>query len=181
MQEQAQAILADLSDAEPDGTVTVSSGALAVASPGNTQYAKVLARPVAPGSYPAFIHQSDQEFDAVPTVGVDGVLVRFADRPVATWEEARTADDEPLIEASDVIGLCFGDAETFSSDESLGEETQSTLDDVCTDDGVGEVEGKAVVVYIGEVAIEHRMYCGLDDAGELVALVGAFRYPGDDE
>jgi hypothetical protein len=178
---RASTFLADLSGTEPDATLSLTSGALAVASPGGLAQRRVLAQPVAPGSYPAFVHMSEQEFDAVPTAGVDGFWLRLGDAPVARWEEAKTADDEPLIDTGDTVGFCVGDAEIFESDGELGDAIQQVFDDDCTTDGVAAVEDKAVVVYVGEVAVEHRCYCGFDAADGLVALVGVFQYPGDDD
>ncbi|HTJ84076.1 MAG TPA: DUF4241 domain-containing protein [Polyangiaceae bacterium] len=170
-------IAAKLAATEPEEVLLrVPSGRLALGDPDALPDCALLDRRVPAGSHAVSIHRSDEDFDASPTVGIDAVEVRFSSAPVVRWVEAKSEIGASLF-SDDLIAFCVGEAAALE-DDAVAEQTRQVLED-CMVDGSGFAGAeRALVVYVGEVAISHHLYWGLDEGGAPVQLLAVFDYPG---
>ena len=169
--------------AEPVGRLALSSGKIAYAEEGRLHDAKILDREVPAGTYAVSAYYSDAELDAMPTAGLEALMVRFADEPAASWEEA-LASKKPVMGKDDLVAFALGDAaRTNAAGAELAKEFQKLLGHyVASGDAVGLMDDDRVVqAYVGEVATLHKLHWGLDQSGKPVCLVAAFALPRSGE
>lgn len=165
---------------EPEQTqINFSSGRICLFESGNVDAAKALDKKVKPGTYTIDIFRlSDEvmrEFEDSPASGISALVVNFTDKKVTSWQEVTNKKGKSPIDSGNVIDLVVADFETL---ESLSEHLESLLDD-CYSDGFATSEESALVCYIGEVALEHKLYWGLDAADKVARLFAFFVYPGE--
>lgn len=163
----------------PKQELVLASGRLVMSEVGNVASAVPLDRSVPAGTYSTDIcylpSQALKELEGSPTLGIDGFIVHFADRPVASWQAVKTIKEESPVDIGDLIDVVVFDAEA----SALVQERAPLVLEDCYSDGFGGcAKGAGFVIYVGEVALEHDFYWGLDKDDQPVKLVGMFRYRG---
>ncbi len=168
-----------LATSDATGTLAIASGRLSVGSPDALDIGSVeLDREVPKGNHPVTVYWSDADLDALPTAGVEAVMLRFAQSAPASWEEAKTTKGKKAIHVSNLITFCWLDA-SAKLDE-LANDAQKTFEDATTDGVVLTDDNQVAAVYVGEIATMHKMFWGLGEDGAPVCLVAGFRYPSED-
>lgn len=131
-----------------------------------------------PGEYSASIYyrpdEELKELEDSPTLGIDAVVVSFSDNEIARWEEVVDDDEEPLVDSGNLIDFVLGDQSTISDHE---DEITETLEECHTEGFEVCEESGALVVYVGEVALEHKFFWALDADSNPTKLAGFFVYP----
>ena len=140
-----------LAEATPVGKLALTGGQIGFGTPGLLDRHEVLAQAVPPGSYTVTAYYSEADLDALPTAGVEAVMVRFSDAPPASWIEAISAKSKPVMRKSDVVSFCLFDAGNADLG-SLSKATAVELENCYAGgDGVAIVgDGEAIVTYVGE-------------------------------
>jgi predicted DNA-binding WGR domain protein len=172
------ALQAHLAASDPVGELSLTSGRIAVTT-GLLEERRVVAWEFPPGGYRVTVHHSDLDLEGLPTAGVDALMIALSDQPTVKWKEAASTTTQRALDG-DVIDLCLGDETWLASCDQARPKIEQTLEHVRDDEGVGMVGNDAVVVYVGEVAVEHRLHIGFDAAGVATALLASFRYPQEE-
>jgi len=166
---------------EPEKTsVDFPSGEIVLVESCGIDEPRCLDKQVAPGTYGVDIYRLSDErmqgYDAEPTCGISAMVVHFSDRAIATWQEVETEAGESPVDSGNLIDFVLTDEASLAS---VSDEVESLLED-CHTDGFGTTEEEsALVCYIGEVALEHKLHWGLDAEGNVVKLFGFFTYPDE--
>jgi hypothetical protein len=156
-----------LAQLDEEATIKVATGSIMLASSGHATPRKL--RSSAPkGSAKVLVHYDDQVEGT--TAGLDALCLRFGDGTVARWEEIPNALD------SDLVGVVLGDEKAF---DALADEERDAVDEliqskVAHGDAVAIHSKKLVVAYVGEEAMDHRLYWGLDATGQPACLLASF-------
>ncbi len=156
-----------LGDLVEEASIKVPSGTLMVATGGHDA-PRPLRRAAPKGSAKVLVHYDDDAQGT--TAGLDALCLRFGAASVEKWEEV------PKVLDSNVVGLVFGDEVAF---DALADEDRAALDDliqskVAHGDAVATHEKKLVAAYIGEELVDHRVFWGLDAAGQPACLLASF-------
>ncbi|MBU1068005.1 hypothetical protein KJ975_00415 [Myxococcota bacterium] len=164
---------------EPEKTqINLSSGKLCLFESGNIDAAKALDRKVQPGTCTIDIFRLSDDvmpkYEASPTSGISAVVLHFTDKVVTTWQEVTSRQGTSPIDSGDMVDWVVADHETL---DGVAEQLEPLLDD-CYSDGFATCES-ALVCYVGEVALEHRFFWGLDAAGKAAKLFAFFVYPDE--
>jgi len=162
--------LTDLLDQlQKTASIKVSSGSLMVATSGHAK--PRMLSPTAPrGSAQVLVHYNDDVEGS--TAGLDALCLRFGDGKVAGWEEI------PKALESDLVGLVLGDENAF---DKLEDEDRDALDEIIESkvahgDAVATHDKKLVAAYVGEEAVAHQLFWGMDAAGQPACLLASFTY-----
>lgn len=155
-------------------TVNFPTGEISLFESMNVANAGILNKTVPPGRYKVDIYYLPEnrlaDLEASPTVGVDAVIVNFNDNKITSWEEITDSN----IDFGNMIDFVIADHTSLNKIEN---EVPDVLED-CYTDGFGTCsEEYALVVYVGEIALEHKFYWALDEKANPVKLAGVFRYP----
>jgi predicted DNA-binding WGR domain protein len=165
----ARRLTALLDQLQKTASIKVSSGSLMVATSGHAK--PRLLSPTAPrGSAQVLVHYNDDVEGS--TAGLDALCLRFGDGKVAGWEEI------PKALESDLVGLVLGDEKDF---DKLEDEDRDALDEiigskVAHGDAVATHDKKLVAAYVGEEAVAHQLFWGMDAAGQPACLLASFTY-----
>jgi len=154
-------------------TLKLATGTLLVATQGDTP--RALGRSVTPGQCDVLDHYSERELEGA-TAGLDAVCLRFTKAAVARWEEVLEGG-RPFL-TGNVIGLIFGDEAAFDAmkDDDRGAVDVLIEENTAEGGAIATHQGKLLAVYIGEVAVEHHLYWGLDASGDAACLLARFVY-----
>jgi predicted DNA-binding WGR domain protein len=164
--------LTDLLDQlQKAASIKVSSGSLMVATSGHAK-PRPLSLTAPKGNAQVLVHYNDDVEGS--TAGLDALCLRFGDGKVASWEEI------PKALESDLVGLVLGDEKAF---DKLEDEDRDALDEIIESkvahgDAVGTHDKKLVAAYVGEEAVAHQLFWGLDAAGRPACLLARFTYRG---
>jgi len=150
-------------------TIKVISGTLLVATSGHAKPHEV--RRTAPRGQAEVLTHYDDEVEG-STAGLDALCLRFDRGTIARWEEV------PEALESDSVGLVLGDEDAF---DRLTDEDRDALDEliarnVAHGNAVAVHKQTLVAAYVGEEAIEHRVFWGLDAKGRPACLLAIFNY-----
>ena len=155
-------------------TVNFSTGNISLFESMNINDAGILNKIVPPGIYKIDIYYLPKnrlkDLEASPTVGIEAVVVNFNDNNIISWEEVTGSK----IDLGNMIDFVIADHPSL---DQIKDEISDVLEDCYTEGFETCRKELALVVYVGEVAIEHKFYWALDADGNPVKLVGAFRYP----
>jgi hypothetical protein len=172
------------------GTVSVTSGVIAVGDP-SSRIDKPLARTVPPGRYP--VVASVAHLSASDERRVAAAMVRFSDRPIVSWEPALPRGEDPAtLEPGQYFGYgvdggiaCFADEALLPAlDFDTWEKTIMPAIERADSKGLcaaTEIElggGNVVAFTTGAGDGFYVSFWGLDDSGQPVALVTEFRILG---
>ncbi|MBL9026013.1 MAG: hypothetical protein JNL21_27725 [Myxococcales bacterium] len=168
-----------LAAASPAGSLVIRSGRLAFVREAGYAYATTLARSVPVGAHAVTAYYSDpdsDDLDALPTAGLEALMVRFAPGTPTQWEEATDERGDTVL-TRELVTMALVDAEERRTDLASAHVTE-TERRMTHGDAVGFLDdGRALVAYVGEVALEHALYWGLDKKGKPLCLVAAFELP----
>jgi hypothetical protein len=177
---------------KPAGDLSVTSGRVVACDPLVSPDVEPFDRRVPDGTFPVLLSVAHFEDD---DRRVAGAMLRFAERPVASWVLAlRPGEEASLLDEGEVFGYpvdsgtgCFMDAETARlvlsnvDEEEFGDaligEMEKTYEDTWSwanvelDAGAGH---NIVAFSTGVGDGLYASYFGLDEAGEAVCLVTDF-------
>lgn len=167
------ALLDEMEAAKPATSIKSPSGRLCVSE---LSRSKPLGKKAARGTYKVFAHYSEGELEGA-TAGLDAIAVATSKQPVASWEEVLDPSGEALL-GSNVISLFIGDEKYLDDlDDERLDQLQTTIDGITAyGEGVADDNGEILCLYVGEEATAHRLYWGLDAAGEPARLIARFYY-----
>jgi len=180
-QERVAAFVAEkLQTSADEAQIVLESGNIMLSECSNVASTARLNKSVPPGTYKVSVYylpdDMREELEDSATMGIDSVVVHFGDGEIAGWEDVATVEGESPVDCGNLIDIVIADQE---AGESAEDEIASALEDCYTEGFETCAQEAALVVYVGEVAIDHEFYWAVDGGGRPLKLVGIFKYPGE--